>query len=97
VHWGAATDVVGLGIENLPSAVVRAVLAAFPRDGFTGGFADLLEEAALKSPAAYAMTFLTNTVNRLCDAGLPDFDEQLRIDPFATSAAAVAQPPSTGK
>jgi len=88
VHWGAAIDVVGLGIENLPPAVVRAVLAAFPRDGFTNGFADLLEAVALRSPDAYAMTFLTDTVNRVCGAGLPNFDERLRIDPFATAPAA---------
>jgi hypothetical protein len=85
VHWGAGTDVVGLGIENFPPAVVGAVLAAFPRDGFTDGFADLIEASALRSPDAYAMTFLTNTVNRLCGAGLPNFDEQLRLDPFVAT------------
>jgi hypothetical protein len=86
VHWGAAIDVVGLGVEQMPAAVVTAVLAAFPRRDFTDGFADLLEASATRSPHAYAMTFMSDTVNRLCGTGLPNFDERLRLDPFATPA-----------
>ena len=83
VHWGAGTDVVGLGMDNFPPAVLDTVHAAFPRNGFAEGMADLLEEAGKRSPHAYAMTFMTNTVNRLCGVGLPNLDEQLRKDPFA--------------
>jgi hypothetical protein len=87
VHWGAATDVVGLGVDTMPAEVIDAVHAALPRDGFAEGMADLLETAGKRSPEAYAMTFMTNTVNRLCGAGLPNFDEQLRRDPFAATPA----------
>jgi hypothetical protein len=31
---------------------------------------------------------LAATANRLCNAGLPNFDEQLRRDPFATKQPA---------
>lgn len=68
--------------------MIDAVHAAFPRDGFAAGIADLLEAAVQRSPEAYALTFLTDTAKRLCGAGLPNFDEQLRHDPFATIPAA---------
>ena len=71
-------------MDNFPPAVLDAVHAAFPREGFAEGMADLLEEARKRSPRAYAMTFMTDTVNRLCGAGLPNLEDQLRRDPFAT-------------
>ena len=85
VHWGAGTDVIGLGMENFPPAALAAVHAAFPREGFAYGIADLLETAALRAPSAYALTFMSGTVNRLCNAGLPSLEEQLRHDPFASA------------
>jgi hypothetical protein len=88
VHWGAGTDVIGIGAENMSAAVIGAVHTALPRDGFADGIADLFEAATRRSPAAYAMTFLAGTANRLCNAGLPNFDELLRRDPFATTQPA---------
>ena len=85
VHWGAGTDVIGLGMDNYPPAALDAVHNAFPREGFAEGMADLLETAALRAPSAYAMTFMSSTVNRLCDAGLPNLEDQLRRDPFEST------------
>jgi hypothetical protein len=45
--------------------------------------ADLLEAAARRSPAAYAMTWMVDTVNRCCGTALPNFDDTIRQDPFA--------------
>ncbi|MGA2008991.1 MAG: HD domain-containing protein [Solirubrobacteraceae bacterium] len=87
VHWGAGVDVIGLGAENLPPQAVAAVHAAFPREGFADGIADLLEDAVRRSPEAYATSFLSNTATRLCGAVVPTVDEQLRQDPFATTPA----------
>ena len=87
-HWSTgAQEQMSLVWEwtTFPPAVLDTVHAAFPRDGFAEGMADLLEDAGKRSPQAYAMTFMTNTVNRLCGAGLPDLEEQLRKDPFATT------------
>jgi hypothetical protein len=87
VHWGAGIDVVGLGADQLPPTVIAEVHRAFPRDGFADGLADLLEAAARRSPAAYALTWLAETVNRCCGTSLPAFDSFLRRDPFAAEAA----------
>ena len=62
--------------------LIVEVHRAFPRDGFADGMADLLEAAARRSPAAYALTWLAETVNRCCGASLPAFDAFLRRDPF---------------
>lgn len=87
VHWGAGIDVLGLGADRLPPAVIVEVNGAFPRDGFADGLADLLEAAARRSPAAYALTWLAETVNRCCGTSLPAFDSFIRRDPIATQAA----------
>jgi hypothetical protein len=91
VHWGAGVDVVGAGAENLPPQAVAAVHAAFPREGFTDAFADLLEDAVRRSPEGYVTSFLGGTARRLCGAVVPNVDEQLRQDPFATTSPSSAR------
>ena len=87
VHWGAGIDVLGLGADQLTPAVIAEVHRAFPRDGFADGMADLLEAAARRSPAAYALTWLAETASRCCGTSMPTFDSFLRRDPYATVAA----------
>jgi len=87
VHWGAGIDVLGFGADQLTPAVIAEVHRAFPRDGFADGMADLLEAAARRSPAAYALTWLAETASRCCGTSMPTFDSFLRRDPYATVAA----------
>ena len=86
VHWGAGVDVLGLGADRLDRATLDAVHAAFPRDGFAEGMADLLEAAARRAPVAYAMTWMADTASRCSGAPLPSFDSVLRRDPFGAPA-----------
>ena len=90
VHWGAGIDVIGRDADQLPPAVIAEVHRAFPRDGFANGMADLLEAAARRSPAAYALTWLAETANRCGATSLPTSDSFLRRDPFASVAASSA-------
>lgn len=85
VHWGAGTDVGGIGLDQLDPASTAAVTAAFPRDGFVTGMAELVEAAARRAPAAYAMTWLADTANRCCGGGLPGSEEMLGQDPFVAA------------
>ena len=50
VHLGAAADVVGLRVDQIPSALVEAVLDAHPRGDFTSMVLPLLERQAARTP-----------------------------------------------
>jgi hypothetical protein len=83
VHWGAGLDVAGFGIEQFDSSAVESVISAFPRDGFAGKFAELIEATARRTPAAYALTWLAATADRCCGGGLPTSEQTIGGDPFA--------------
>ena len=50
VHLGAAADVVGLRVDQIPSALLEAVLDAHPRGDFTSVVLPLLERQAARTP-----------------------------------------------
>jgi len=50
VHLGAAADVVGLRLDQLPPALVAEVLEAHPRQGFAGYVAEVLNRQATAKP-----------------------------------------------
>lgn len=84
VHRGAATDVAGVGLDRLDPATVREVTRAFPRDGFAGGFAGLIDAAAGRAPDAYALTWLAERAERHCGRRLPTATDALGRDPFSS-------------
>ena len=87
VHWGAGLDVLGFGADQFDPALIDAVHTAFPRDGFSDGLAVVLEAAARRAPAAYAMTWMAPLVNQCCGVELPNLTSTWPPrDPFAAVA-----------
>ncbi|MGH8973820.1 MAG: HD domain-containing protein [Acidimicrobiia bacterium] len=81
-HFGVVVDVVGLRYDLLPEGAADAVLSAFPRRGFKNAFHGLVLKHAAQNPAAYAFTWLHESV-RDHVAPLPTFDEAFFGAPFA--------------
>jgi hypothetical protein len=58
VHIGAGVDVLGVGLDKFPAAVVESVIAALPRLDFKRAFFNVLVEVIRKSQAAVGHTWM---------------------------------------
>ena len=59
VHIGASIDVMGLGLEKLPPAVVAQTIEALPRDNFKKVFVEVLFSRIKKDPLSVALTWMS--------------------------------------
>ena len=57
---GAGMDVVGLGLEDMDSAMVEKVLATFPRLGLKAAFTELLVAHIRRKPQVAPLTWLAD-------------------------------------
>jgi hypothetical protein len=57
VHLGAGLDFLGLGLDNVPPALVEALLENYPRLNFKTEFRNLLIEHCRHNPAAQLLTW----------------------------------------
>jgi hypothetical protein len=82
--FGAAADVVGLRLAELPRARVDAVLAALPRLDFKRAIVGTFVETVQANPGTGVHTFLMDTA-RACVPGFacPTFPELIAAAPFA--------------
>src|SRR5271154_3457363 len=64
VHIGASIDVIGLGLEKLPPAVVAQTIEALPRDNFKKVFVDVLFARIQKDPQSVALTWMSEAGRR---------------------------------
>lgn len=92
VHLGASVDVVGVGHGDLPPELVRETIAAYPRLHFKREFKKTLVEAARRSPDAYALSWMAETVRGHGFAPLPSFEQLLRGAPFEEPSPVGAGP-----
>jgi len=82
VHLGTSADVVGIGVDEFPEGFVDAVLREYPRLGFKQELLRSLISAAERSPEAYALTFMADTIRERKMAPLPTFEQLLVGAPF---------------
>jgi hypothetical protein len=57
VHLGAALELFGLGLDQVPPQVVEEVLNTYPRLNFKTGFRSLLVEHCQRNPAAQVLNW----------------------------------------
>jgi hypothetical protein len=60
VHLGAAADVVGLNVTEIPPAVLMALLEEHPRQGMKAAFAEVIGAEATKKPYSDAWALIHN-------------------------------------
>jgi hypothetical protein len=60
VHIGAAADVVGLNVDDIPPAVLEEVLAQHPRDGMKAALVALMEAEAARKPYSESAALVHN-------------------------------------
>ena len=84
VSGGAAADVVGFGIDQLPSEAVAQVIAAFPRPGFKKGYQKVMAEIVVRKPETAALNFLAGIGERhVAGYKAPNFCDLMNASPFA--------------
>lgn len=83
VHVGAGVDVLGMGLDALPSRLVAETIDALPRHDFKNAFFSTLVETLAQAAQSAAMTWLSEIVNEhLPGCRLPSFTGLLRKAPF---------------
>ena len=83
VHLGAALDVFGLGLEDIPPETVEWVLDAYPRLGWNQACLELIISQVKRKPQAAAFTWMAE-VGRTHVHGFacPTVDNMIRNNPF---------------
>ncbi len=71
---GALVDVLGVGLADVPAALVDEVLTAYPRAGFTAFIIDVLRAEAAAKPASTIAAHIRNLdfLGRVAAAPFPD-------------------------
>jgi hypothetical protein len=83
VHIGAGVDVIGLGLDKLPPALVAETIEAFPRHDFKNGFFSAVVDTIAHAPKSAAMTWMCETANEhVPGCHCPSFASQLKASPF---------------
>jgi hypothetical protein len=84
VSAGAGADVAGFGVDQLPSAAVAQVIAAFPRMGFKKSYQKVLAEVVARKPETTPFTFLADIGERhIPGYNAPNFCDLIDSAPFA--------------
>jgi len=87
VHLGAGLDLLGLGIDQVPSQLLEGILTSYPRLNFKSAFRDLLVEHCRRNPTAQILAW-TDEVARTAGCTLhgqpiPTASQLMRAAPFA--------------
>ncbi len=83
VHIGAGVDVLGIGLDALPPALVAETLEALPRHDFKNTFLSTLVETLAKAPQSATMTWLSETANEhVPGCSCPSFTYLMKNSPF---------------
>jgi hypothetical protein len=84
VHIGVSIDVLGLGLEKLPPAVVEQTIEALPRDNFKKVFVEALVSRIQKDPQSVALTWMSEAARRHVHGfECPDFIDLVSAAKFA--------------
>jgi hypothetical protein len=84
VSAGAAADVVGFGIDQLPGEAVAQVIAAFPRPDFKKAYQKVLAEIVVRKSETAAGNFLAAIGERhVAGYKAPNFCDLMNASPFA--------------
>ena len=84
VHIGASIDVLGFGLEKLPSTVVQQTVEALPRDNFKKVFVDALFSRVRKDPSSVMLTWMSEAARRHVHGfECPDFVDLVSAANFA--------------
>ncbi|MBO3662132.1 HD domain-containing protein [Microbacterium stercoris] len=77
-HAGIVTDVVGLGLQDVPAAARAEILAAHPREEFETGFLHALHEGIRHRPETAYGTINADVLSRFSpDVPQPDLIERV--------------------
>ena len=83
VHVGAGMDVVGRGLDMLPSDVVEQTIEALPRHDFKNGFFRVVVDTIAQAPQSANMTWMCVTANEhVPGCNCTSLDVQLNASPF---------------
>lgn len=85
---GVSADVRGNGIERLNPADVGSVLAAWPREGFTDAFAQILINEVRTNPGSTRLSWLESVAVR----SVPGFTATDFLDVLQTSSNVPSYP-----
>jgi HD domain len=84
VSAGAGADVIGFGVEQLPTGAVAQVIAAFPRVGFKKDYQKVLAEIVARKPETTPFIFLADIGERHVPGyNAPNFCDLMNSAPFA--------------
>ena len=83
VALGAAADVLGVQIADIPPETVEQVIDTYPRLGFNAAMTELLVSQVKRKPQPTTLTWLAE-VGRSCIHGFasPNWNEMLARSPF---------------
>ena len=83
LNGGAAADVIGVGVDEIPSGDRDAVLAAYPRIDFERGIVQAFSEGCAYKPATTFGTMVADVVERtLPGHRRPNFCELIAANPL---------------
>ena len=83
LNGGAAADVIGVGVDEIPTGDRDAVLAAYPRIDFERGIVQAFSEGCAYKPATTFGTMVADVVERtLPGHRRPNFCEMIAANPL---------------